>query len=284
MGYGINQAHIDFKAVVLEKRIEWLYTPLIKRAREDTPTEVHVPFYGDHSTATASKAVGMMAGAAQHATLVVVKMYPGPKGFLEAWETVMQDIAAKGRTHHSVVTLSYIAYRKTMPLEQKTTSAILMLARRGVPIFMPSGNDGPGFVTAYPPRIADRQDNLDGPIVVGAVNNTGDKAKFSQELQYGRMLWAPGVDVTFADTFPDISEFAISSETSYAAPLVAGVVAEQLTDMNRQGLFHPRLRNQHIYEKLSWKRPSGLPVIWNREDGTQQQLKASSASTGTATA
>ena len=65
-----------------------------------------------------------------------------------------------------------------------------------------------------------------------------------------------------------------------AAPLVAGVVAEQLTEMNRLGLFHPRLRNQFIYERLQWRRASGLPVIWNGMDGTRSVVKASSYSGG----
>ena len=68
-----------------------------------------------------------------------------------------------------------------------------------------------------------------------------------------------------------------------AAPLVAGVVAEQLTEMNRQGLFHPRLRNQFIYEQLQWRRASGLPVIWNGMDGTRSFVRVLSNSSGTVT-
>ncbi|KAL8979150.1 MAG: hypothetical protein Q9205_005447 [Flavoplaca limonia] len=69
-----------------------------------------------------------------------------------------------------------------------------------------------------------------------------------------------------------------------AAPLVAGVVAEQLTEMNRQGLFYPPLRNEYIYEKLQWTRPNGLPILWNRMDGTRSALETPSNSSGTANA
>lgn len=57
--------------------------------------------------------------------------------------------------------------------------------------------------------------------------------------------------------------------SAIAAPLVAGVVAEELTWMNHLGLYHPARRNQYIYDRLQWKRRSGLPVIWNGMDGTK---------------
>ena len=116
------------------------------------------------------------------------------------------------------------------------------------------------------------------------------------------MVWAPAVDIHCASEFPDIEDYYIDAGTSFgrpynlflimghvnlaslAAPLVAGVVAEQLTEINRQGLFYPPLRNQYIYEKLPWKRPSGLPVIWNRMDGTMPAIKVSAKSNRTATA
>ena len=54
-----------------------------------------------------------------------------------------------------------------------------------------------------------------------------------------------------------------------AAPLVAGVVVEESTWMNYLGLYHPARRNQYIYDRLQWKRPSGLPVIRIGMDGTR---------------
>ncbi|KAL8653418.1 MAG: hypothetical protein Q9210_002113, partial [Variospora velana] len=177
------------------------------------------------------------------------------------FETIAQDIVAKGRTHHSVVTNSWAQGRKRPSrADQKDASDIMMLVRRGVPVILAAGNNGPGFVTKLPASLADRKDNLLGPIVVGAVDNDGDRAPFSEELRDGRMLWAPGVEISCAKTSPNIDTYVIESGTSY--------VAEQLTEMNRQGLFHPALRNNFIYEHLQWKRPSGLPVLWNGMDGT----------------
>ncbi|KAL8916893.1 MAG: hypothetical protein Q9208_008295 [Pyrenodesmia sp. 3 TL-2023] len=230
---------------------------------------------GAHSTCSASKAVGRFAGSAKRATLVVVKFYPKNADAALIFETIAQDIVAKGRTHHSVVTNSWSQSRKRPTrADRKEASDIMMLVRRGVPVILGAGNDGPGFITKLPASLADREDNLLGPIVVGAVDNDGNKAPFSEELRDGRVLWAPGVGISCAKTSPDIGTYVTEWGTSYvagrsAAPLVAGVVAEQLTEMNRQGLFHPALRNKYIYEHLQWKRPSGLPVLWNGMDGTR---------------
>ena len=49
-----------------------------------------------------------------------------------------------------------------------------------IPIITTAG----GFVTQLPQKLADRRHDLWGPIVVGAVNNEGEKAPFSPELQY----------------------------------------------------------------------------------------------------
>ncbi|KAI4246655.1 MAG: hypothetical protein L6R42_009840, partial [Xanthoria sp. 1 TBL-2021] len=263
IGWGINRAHWDFSNP--SRKIEWLYTPQTRLHHHDTPTELTYPWprnFGRHSTCTASKAAGMVAGAAKHATLVVVKFWPSRAGAAEVFETIMQDIVTKRRTHHSVVSYSYGSYTNRSD-DQKMASDIMMIVRRGVPVILAAGNNGPGFVTRLPASIADRKDNLWGPIVVGAVDNNGNKAPSSEELRYGRMLWAPGVDIECANTSPDISSYITETGTSFAAPLVAGVVAEQLTEMNRRGLFHPTLRNKFIYENLQWKRPSGLPVLWN---------------------
>ncbi|KAL8856792.1 MAG: hypothetical protein Q9178_006629 [Gyalolechia marmorata] len=173
---------------------------------------------------------------------------------------------------------------KEKSVDRKLTSDVMSLIRRGVPVILAAGNYG-GYVTRLPQKISDRPDNLWGPIVVGAVDNEGEKARFSSELQYGRMLWAPGVKIECAAESPEIEFYWEESGTSFAAPLVAGVVAEQLTEMNRQGLFYPPLRNKYIYDKLQWKRPSGLSVIWNRMDGTSSALGVlSSNSNETATA
>ena len=75
--------------------------------------------------------------------------------------------------------------------------------------------DGPGFITKLPARLADLKDNLQGPIVVGSVDKNGHKAPSSEELQHGRMLWATGVDITCAETSPDLSSYITASGTSF---------------------------------------------------------------------
>ena len=88
----------------------------------------------------------MIAGAAKHATLVVVKFWPTRAGAAEIFETVMQDIVVKGRMHHSVVSYSYGSYTNRSD-DRKMASDIMMIVRRGVPVILAAGN-GRFFSTA----------------------------------------------------------------------------------------------------------------------------------------
>ena len=244
IGWGINRAHHDFSSP--HRKIEWLYTPQTRLHHHDTPTELPPPWpkdFGRHSTCTASKAAGMLAGAAKHATLVVVKFWPTRAGAAEIFETVMRDIVVKGRTHHSVVSYSYGSYTNRSD-DRKMADDVMMIVRRGVPVILAAGNgrflfnrfsnlpckkkpysklmmgmllaiDGPGFITKLPARLADLKDNLHGPIVVGSVDKDGHKAPSSEELRHGRMLWATGVEITCAETSPDISSYITASGTSF---------------------------------------------------------------------
>lgn len=136
IGHGINRAHRDFSD--RNRKIEWLYTPQTIRHHHDTPTEM--PSDNNfHSTCTASKAAGMFAGSAKQATLVVVKAYPNFAGYAEVFETVTQDIVAKGRTHHSVVSFTW-ARDGNQRCDRKLSSDIMKLVRRGVPVILAAGN------------------------------------------------------------------------------------------------------------------------------------------------
>ncbi|KAI4187022.1 MAG: hypothetical protein L6R41_003100 [Letrouitia leprolyta] len=214
--YGINRAHWDFSNLG-QKRIEWLYTPQTILHKVDTPTELDWPWpaeLGSHATCVASKAVGRDSGVARHATFVVVKMWPSIAGHAEIFDAIVRDIVVKRRTHHSVVNFS-AGSNKRGPVERAHVSGIQELIRRGVPVIVAAGNSGPGFVTAMPAKLSDRKDNLWGPIVVGSVDCFGRKSKFSKELQYGRMLWAPGEDVKCAAESPDIGAWNLENGTSF---------------------------------------------------------------------
>ncbi|KAI4135723.1 MAG: hypothetical protein LQ341_005841 [Variospora aurantia] len=214
--FGINRAHWDFSNPA--QKIEWLYTPQTISHHHDTPTEMQWPWpgaLGSHATCVASKAAGRVAGSARHATLVVVKFWPSTAGAAEIFDTIMQDIVAKRRAHHSVVNFSFGSNGKQKMVERKQASDIMMLVRRGIPVIAGAGNGGPGFVTRFPAKLSDREDNLWGPIVVGAVDWFGEKAEFSKELQYGRMLWAPGEDIKCAAESPDIASYSLENGTSF---------------------------------------------------------------------
>ncbi|KAL8851646.1 MAG: hypothetical protein Q9221_003483 [Calogaya cf. arnoldii] len=112
-------------------------------------------------------------------------MYPTQAGAAEVLDTITQDILSKRRTHHSVVSASFgsTGRRKAMAPDRKRVFDVMSLVRRGIPVILAAGNSG-GFVTQLPQKLADRRHDLWGPIVVGAVNNEGEKVPFSPELQY----------------------------------------------------------------------------------------------------
>lgn len=146
IGAGINQTHENFSSP--HRRIEWLYTPLTKSHHFDTPTEMPEAYGGgDHATCTSSEAAERFSGSARKATLVVVKHFDTAAGRAEIFETIAQEIVAKRRNHHCVVTVSF-SLRNNDEFSQKISSDVMMLVRRGVPIIA-AGNTGPGYVFLY---------------------------------------------------------------------------------------------------------------------------------------
>ncbi len=94
------------------------------------------------------------------------------------------------------------------------SDAIKAAYDQGILLIAAAGNEGANSVS-YPAR-------YDQVISVGAIDpTTGERAAFSN-YKDGSELMAPGVDI-FGDTFPNIGNVPITSGTSFAAPLAAGV-------------------------------------------------------------
>ena len=110
-------------------------------------------------------------------------------------------------------------------------------------------------------------------IVVGAVDNSGALAGFSQGPSHVS-LWAPGVLVPC--TRPTLSHLSTGTGTSYSAGMVAGLAAYFL-GFNWPGESPFRIgqgqtaRNLRLYlQRKAWKRKlTGKPVIFNGENGFQ---------------
>lgn len=159
-----------------------------------------------HSTATASKAAGQKYGTAKFAKLVVVKMrsldlVEGANVF----EFIWNDIQSKGRQQKSVVSMSIGSPDPVDPnnlskLRQKQKNFIKVLLDNNVPVVLSSGNDA-----RKEDKDGNKRTNIDlapaifeGPdfplIVVGATDNTGRTASFSQGGDH-LTISAPGVNV-----------------------------------------------------------------------------------------
>ena len=215
IGNGINLAHSEFADP--RRKIEWLYTRFTEFRGQNTPTEI--PGFRGHHTCTASKATGILVGSAKKSTLIVVKIPDlSEASFVEVWEVIVRDIVAKNRRYHSVVNFSYSDRGKLdaakLAFWRKTYQDITDLIRMGVPITVSAGNEGPGYISSFPANGADHWGYIDDPIVVGAVDNVGNQASFSEQLRIGRMIWAPGVDIRCAAGSPSTSGFRTVNGTS----------------------------------------------------------------------
>lgn len=143
---GINKDHVDFRG----RRIEWLYTGFARTTGNDKEEEsINVRSeYRGHSTCTASKATGILYGAAKNAILVVVKMPDYTYlSWMEVFKTITHDIRAKNRQNNSIVSVSWgseQARNPFAPREPEWTSLEHQLedlsVREKVPVVIAAGH------------------------------------------------------------------------------------------------------------------------------------------------
>lgn len=159
-----------------------------------------------HSTATASKAAGQKYGTAKFAKLVAVKMRDldlseQANVFGQVWE----HIKTHGRQKRSIVTMSLGSRDPVDPnnlseFRQRQKDGIKLLLDNDIPVVLSSGNDA-----REEDKNGNKRTNIDsapaifeGPdfplIVIGATDNTGQPANFSQGGDH-LTISAPGVKV-----------------------------------------------------------------------------------------
>jgi subtilisin family serine protease len=171
-----------------------------------------------HGTAVASLIVGEgpeFHGAAPRAQLFAADVYCGvPTG--GAADAVVESLAWMARERVAVVNMSLVGPPNAM-LEQ----VIRALLARGHLVVAAIGNDGPAAPPLYPAAY---------PGVVGV---TGVDARQRALLEAGRGphvdFAAPGADMVAAS---HTSVYAEVRGTSFAAPIVAGLLATQLKDVD----------------------------------------------------
>ena len=167
-----------------------------------------------HGTAVASLLVGRsgaFAGAAPGATLYVADVF-GPRGVGGAAENVALALAWMARNRVPVVNISLVG-----PPNAALAAAVRSVTARGHLVVAAVGNDGPAAPPAHPAAL---------PGVVGV---TGLNARSQPLPEAGRGdqvdFAAPGADMAAADG----GGFVVVRGTSFAAPLVAGLLARRLS-------------------------------------------------------
>lgn len=170
----------------------------------------------EHGTAVASLLVGRdrgFAGAAVKAELFAADVYcDKPDG--GSAEEVVRALAWMARERVAVINLSLVGPQNRL-LEQ----GVAALVKRGHLLVAAVGNDGPAAPPLFPASYAG---------VVGVTGVNPSRRVLPEAAQGAQvLLTAPGADVAVARSGGD---YGIARGTSYAAPLVAGLLALELRE------------------------------------------------------
>lgn len=200
-----------------------------------------------HGTAVASMAVGKNLGVARYAKVMNVKIGGKVNGethaanLLEVGQAIDAIIAeiAKDPLKSRVVNMSWGVARSSW-LDSKVQS----LLDAGASVIAAAGNSGISVEDVSPA-------GLDSVITVGAIDKYDIPAGFNNispsdsglttSTGLSLDLFAPGDNVMVADSSVS-NGYVISSGTSFAAPLVAGVALE-IAGMNSDPVFHSSMKS-----------------------------------------
>ena len=201
---------------------------------------------------------------------------------LWAFQLIVNDLGAYPSTR-AVVLIAFGSFHMdgvrtnqiSQPWRRVRTLMLRAIARNAV-FVVSSGNERNGveheFVNSYPAYFAYPQMGSVPLTLVGAVDNAGLEAPFSQQSNY-ITAWAPGVNAECVHMFGQVTV----NGTSLSAAMVAGLAAYFL------GFTNPPFDigggrtaynfNRYLRETASWQRsPEGVPrVIWNLQDGSSIQ-------------
>ncbi|GKT44294.1 subtilisin-like protease SBT1.7 [Colletotrichum spaethianum] len=241
----------------------------------------------NHGSCVASKSAGPMYGTAKDANMIMAKL-PGDLSLSAIFTVLVEisnDVYQKGIDGKAVINMS-LGSRIPEKLSSTTTAYKLLLVAlmaEDIVIVTASGNDaqyGIDDVTEYPALFGPTTDI----IVVGAVENDGYRAFFSQGTGDQLTVSAPGfVDCASGRASGSQELYGTSFVQQPAAPAVAGVIAVWLSqDEYKDRLQVPgkvAANVKAMVQSLAYSRVEGEPaVIWNGIDPRGLACTASGSS------
>ena len=194
------------------------------RVFKDAPIHQHGcpagPVPDPHGTAVASLMIGRSVdfhGAAPGAELYAADVYCGsPMG--GAADAVADAFSWLARERVAVINVSLVG-----PPNLTLEAVIRMVVARGHLVVAAVGNDGPAAPPLYPASYP----GVIGVTAVDAHRRVLFEAGRGPQVRFA----APGADMSAANS---VQTFGLVRGTSFAAPIVAGLLAERLREPDRQ--------------------------------------------------